>query len=232
MLVWLFVMLLFPLSLLLLKFNRGRLPRAPQTSLWVIFCAFGITLTIIGGNIAIDPTTASYFAAYFFAVAIVFTATQNKARILRWVYWTYDQNPVLHRWRLTRKWDNNLVKTIQRLRKQPVCILTKTDQINHLLRMILYVRQNEETSCLKIVHFHDGKQKGSPSEMEANAKILDEAFPEVTIDLILVEDSFTPSNVAALAHQLQVPRSLMFMSCPGDHFPYRVDEFGTRIITL
>jgi hypothetical protein len=68
--------------------------------------------------------------------------------------------------------------------------------------------------------------------MEANAKILDEAFPEITIDLILVEDSFTPSNVAALAHQLQVPRSLMFMSCPGDRFPYSIDEFGTRIITL
>ena len=35
--------------------------------------------------------------------------------------------------------------------------------------MILYVRQNEETSCLKIVHFYDG-EKGIPSEMEANAK--------------------------------------------------------------
>ena len=69
--------------------------------------------------------------------------------------------------------------------------------------MILYVRQNEETSCLKIVHFHDDKQKdGPPSELEANAKsqyslnlllacsdlifppVLDEAFPEITIDLV------------------------------------------------
>jgi len=76
------------------------------------------------------------------------------------------------------------------------------------------------------------KKEDSPSEMEANAKILDEAFPEITIDLIFIEDSFTPSCVAALAHQLQIPRSLMFMSCPGDHFPHRVDEFGTRIIAL
>lgn len=57
-LAWLFVVMLFPLSLLLLKFNRGRLPREPQTSLGVIFGAISIGLTIIGGNIAIDPTTA------------------------------------------------------------------------------------------------------------------------------------------------------------------------------
>lgn len=37
--------------------------------------------------------------------------------------------------------------------------------------MILYVRQNEESSCLKIVHFLNGKRKdGAPSEIEANAK--------------------------------------------------------------
>jgi len=42
-------------------------------------------------------------------------------------------------------------------------------QINHLFEMMLYVRQNEESSCLKIVHFHDGEE-GVPSEMEANAK--------------------------------------------------------------
>jgi hypothetical protein len=57
-LVWLFVMMLFPLSLLLLKFNRGRLPRARRTSLWLVFGAFAVALVVIGGNIAIDPTTA------------------------------------------------------------------------------------------------------------------------------------------------------------------------------
>ena len=115
-LVWLCVMTLFPLSLLLLKFNHGRLPRVWQTSLWVIFCTFIIALIIVCGNIAIDPTTAGrnflccfvgtlfsfypyrYFAAYFLAVAISFSATQNKMRILGWVYWTYNQNPILHMW--------------------------------------------------------------------------------------------------------------------------------------
>jgi len=35
--------------------------------------------------------------------------------------------------------------------------------------MILYVRKNEETSYLKIIHFFE-EEKGVPSELEANAK--------------------------------------------------------------
>ena len=48
-------------------------------------------------------------------------------------------------------------------------MLTKRHQINYLFQMILYVRRNEETSCLKIVHFVD-EEDVVPSELEANAK--------------------------------------------------------------
>lgn len=65
--------------------------------------------------------------------------------------------------------------------------------------MVLYVWENEQTSRLKIIHFNDD-EGGVPSELEANAKsmsmfcrtvtysyslqVLDEAFPEITIDLV------------------------------------------------
>jgi amino acid transporter len=55
--VWLSVMTLFPISLLLLKFNRRRLPRHPRTSLWVIFSALIVSPVIFAGNIAISPIT-------------------------------------------------------------------------------------------------------------------------------------------------------------------------------
>lgn len=64
--------------------------------------------------------------------------------------------------------------------------------------MVLYVRQNEETSHVKLIHFCG---ETIPSELEANTKsvyripcgstihpkyvlVLDEAFPEITIDLV------------------------------------------------
>ncbi|KAG2351347.1 hypothetical protein BDR07DRAFT_1445107 [Suillus spraguei] len=102
--------------------------------------------------------------------------------------------------------------------------------------MILYVRHHEETSCLKIVHFHN---KDIPSEMEANAKILDEHY--FTFDLYLtsdlrqvfIEGQYDPKNLTALAHHLKILRSLMFMNSPGPNFQYPVQaEFGTRIISI
>ncbi|KAK7040709.1 hypothetical protein VNI00_009615 [Paramarasmius palmivorus] len=230
-LVWLAAMSLFPISLLLLKFNRGRLPRESNHPLTIILLALAITVTVVIGNIIIDPTTAGYFAIYFVAIVALFSLTQKKIRLLRWLYWVYDQYPSLHRQSISRSWGQKLIDVFTRSKRQPVCILAKSDEINHLFRMILYVSRSEETSCVKIVHFLE-EETGIPSELEANAKILDEAFPEITIDLIILHDSFNPCNVAALAHRLAIPTSLMFMSCPGNRFPYPVSELGTRIITL
>ncbi|KAG2134799.1 amino acid permease-domain-containing protein [Suillus clintonianus] len=235
--VWLAVMALFPISLILLRFSRPRLPRASQCSLFVVAGAIGVTVTVVGGNVAIDPTIAGWFALYLTILLILFYLSQNKVTMLRWIYWAYDQLPWLHRLRLTKGWGDGLIRCMRSLRRQEVCLLVKTDEINNLFNMILYVRHNEETSCLKIVHFHSGD---IPSEMEANAKskpilipfFLDEAFPEITVDLMLVKGRFDPKNLAALAHHLKIPRSLMFMSSPGPNFQYPVAELGTRIISI
>ncbi|KAF9453356.1 AAAP amino acid permease [Macrolepiota fuliginosa MF-IS2] len=230
-LVWLTVMTLFPLSLLLLKFNRGRLRRDRRTPLFTILFAFIIVSIAIAGNIAVNPRTFGYFSAYFIGITFLFSLTQNKSHILRCLYWIYDQYPVLHRWKITSNWGSRLVDAIRRLKRRPICILVKGDEIDQLFRMILYVWKNEETSCLKVVHFSD-TEKGVPSELEANVKILDEAFPELTLDLILVPTTFEPKSVAALAHNLDIPTSLMFMCCPGPNYTYSIAEFGARIISL
>ncbi|KAF9238909.1 amino acid permease-domain-containing protein [Melanogaster broomeanus] len=227
--VWLAVMSLFPLSLVLLRFSRPRLPRLSRCSFSSVISAVAVAAAVFAGNIAIDPTIAGWFALYFLALVIFFSIADNKVGILRWVYWSYDQVPLLHHLQLTRNWGGALITAMRRLRRQEVCLLVKTDEINQLFNMILYVRHNEETSCLKIVHFHDGIV---PLEMDANVKILDEAFPEITIDLMLVDGPFNPQTVAALAHRLQIPTSLMFMSCPGPDFQCPVAEFGTRVVSI
>ncbi|CAL1697827.1 unnamed protein product [Somion occarium] len=230
-LIWLAVMTLFPIAVLLLKFNRGRLPRQPRTSLTIVFSTLIIAFVIIGGNIAIDPTIVGYAAAYLVALATIFYVTMKKGRFVRWFLWIYDQSSSLNAFLWTKNWGHRMAKMMMHMRRQPVCLLVKTDEINRLFHKLLYVCENEETSRLKLVHFYD-EEGGIPSEMEANWKILDEAFPEITVDLVLVRGPFNPLNVAALANRLQVPTTLMFMSCPGQNFSYPVADFGTRIISL
>jgi hypothetical protein len=82
------------------------------------------------------------------------------------------------------------------------------------------------------VYFCGDEDEHLPSELEANWKILDEAFPEITIDLIIVKADFRPATVAALARHLQIPTSLIFMACPGENFGHEFSQFGTRIISL
>jgi hypothetical protein len=66
-LVWLTVMMLFPLSVLLLKFNRGRLPRTPETPLSLVFSTFAVAAAAFAGNIAVDPDTVGYVICAIFA---------------------------------------------------------------------------------------------------------------------------------------------------------------------
>ncbi|KAJ7794395.1 hypothetical protein B0H14DRAFT_2923289 [Mycena olivaceomarginata] len=203
-LVWLTVMALFPLALLLLRFNRGRMPRAR---------------TGPDGVVSTSPPTSS-------ALLAVFAATQNQVQLLRAVYWAYDQYPCGARRGGPRWWG-----VIARL-KRAAFELIYNAQINHLLHMLLYVREeNEETSCVKVVHFCDA-ESGCRLSWRQMRRFVDEAFPEITIDLIIVQGLFSPSNVAALADRLKIPPSLMFMSCPGPRFTYPIAEFGARVISL
>lgn len=57
-LVWLTVMALFPAALLLLRFNRGQLPRARRTQLGVVVSALLIAPVVFAGNVAYKPQTA------------------------------------------------------------------------------------------------------------------------------------------------------------------------------
>lgn len=57
-------MSLFPLALLLLKFNRGRLPRTPNTPFWVVLLALTLVPVVFAGNVVVDPTTAGYYKPF------------------------------------------------------------------------------------------------------------------------------------------------------------------------
>jgi hypothetical protein len=55
--------------------------------------------------------------------------SQNKVILLRWMYWTYDQLPWLHRLQLTKGWGDGLIRRMRNLRRQEVCLLVKTDEV-------------------------------------------------------------------------------------------------------
>jgi hypothetical protein len=57
---------------------------------------------------------------------------------------------------------------------------------------MLYVQRNELTSRVMFINAYTDIDC-IPSELKANVKILDEAFPSITLDLVFIKGEFGPA---------------------------------------
>ncbi|GJJ75177.1 hypothetical protein EMPS_07535 [Entomortierella parvispora] len=135
--------------------------------------------------------------------------------------------------RLVNAFNSMLIKSmINSLRNHPVIYFTKSDSLTHLHRAIRYIRQNENShkGNIRLVHIYR-RVEDIPKRLEDNHRFLDELYPKIQIDLIFIQGTFDPDTIHAISQHLNVPKSAMFMSCPGESFPYNIEEFGgARII--
>ncbi|KAG0229229.1 hypothetical protein BGW42_001683 [Actinomortierella wolfii] len=126
-----------------------------------------------------------------------------------------------------------LIRTmINSLRNHPIIYFTKDDRLSHLHAAIRYIRRNENShkGNIRLVHVYT-KAEEIPERLEANHRFLDELYPKIQIDMIFIQGKFDPETVDAISQQLQVPKSAMFIGCPGENFPYKIEDFGgARII--
>jgi hypothetical protein len=123
------VLALFPISACALKFNRGRLARAARAPLPLVIVTLALLAVVLAGNVALDPTTLGYFAAYALALAAVLLSLKHWVAVLRLTYWLYDQSDWLRRSPRTRTWGDGLIKAMRRLRRRPVACFVKTDEV-------------------------------------------------------------------------------------------------------
>ncbi|KAG8924000.1 hypothetical protein FRC00_005620 [Tulasnella sp. 408] len=211
-----FVLLLYSVSNILLKFDRDRLPRDYHAKLGVTVVAFLAMVVVLAGNIIPTPKILGLFLAYFIVVLACLVGLRSRIKLARVAMWLYDQNSALQKWRYTKGWDSSIVRWMTRLRKRPVCVWVKGDDIYNLVEAILYVRKNEMTARIILLHAYENAIE-IPTEMEANVKILDEAFP-------LVE---------AASAKLEVPKSQMFMNTMGCSHGFSLSDYGgVRVANL
>ena len=213
---------------LLLKYSRGRLPRLLRVPSLTVLATLAAFLAGLIGAIIQDPSTAVYFVAYFLVIFCIMMTVLHRTKIAKTVFFYVDRVLTLHRTGIA-EW---LVGRIKNWTKQPVIFLADTDELHVLNKAILYVNRNEATQCLTIVHFYQDI-RAIPPRLAMHRRVLDELYPKMTINLILVEGTLTPQSLDKLSEDLGVPKSLMFMSCPGETFAYSMGELGgVRIIML
>ncbi|KZT52939.1 hypothetical protein CALCODRAFT_458622, partial [Calocera cornea HHB12733] len=221
---FLFLMALYPLSHIMLRFNRDRLPRKYHSALGWSVLAMASMIVLWVGNIVQDPKTIGLFAAYFGVVWLSLWILKSQVLLARLALWVYDQ-VALYRIRWFKGMDASVGRMMVKLRRRAVCVWVKTDDMFSLIHAILYVQQNEATTRIVFIHAYQNADS-IPTEMEANCKLVDEGFPAITIDLVFVQGTFSPVLVEAVSSRLDVPRSCMFISCLSPYHGYELSDYG------
>eukprot|EP01125_Pyxidicula_operculata_P021164 TRINITY_DN804_c2_g4_i1.p1 TRINITY_DN804_c2_g4~~TRINITY_DN804_c2_g4_i1.p1 ORF type:complete len:630 (+),score=128.65 TRINITY_DN804_c2_g4_i1:35-1924(+) len=220
------VMSLFAIGNMLLKYKRSRLPRDIKTQWPFVVLALLSTSVALVGNIAYDLNVLKYFSMYFIVViAIIFTMMQ-RISILKVCYYFVNKlnccSPIVP----------FLKRQIQEIRDMEMVFFTRTGDLPTLNKAMIYIRDNEITSKLTIIHAIEEGEDISLEEIQKNVAIIDECYPKCRVDLQTYKGKFSPAFVDHIATTLKVKKNMMFMGCPNDSFPHNIGDFGgVRLIT-
>jgi hypothetical protein len=222
------VMALFAIGNMLLKVKRDKLKRTVRAP-W-LFAIIALAATLIGmvGNVVLDPNNFKWFLIYFIPTVSIVGVMFLRISILKGVLTAVDG--VMEKISAVSKaTTDSIEKWIAKINSQRIVFFTKGDNVSNLNRAILYVLDNEPTKRVTIVHL---EREGQPDEIEPPEKLkadvayLDEVYPQVDIELLLLQGEFTPDTIEQLSARLDVPKNYMFIGAPGQDFPHNLSELG------
>ncbi|EFA75191.1 hypothetical protein PPL_11265 [Heterostelium album PN500] len=207
------VMSLFAIGNMLLKYKRSSLKREIKSPWLGVIFSLCFVLTALVANIIGDPSTVAYFAIYFVVTAMIIMVMFIRAK------------------RPRERLANWIGQAITKINSQSVVFFASKEDPAYLNKAILYIRDNEQTNWIRIVHCYDSENP--PSNIAENVAFLDKIYPKIRIDLITVASPFTSQVVEKLSETLDVPKNFMFIACPKSHLPLTIGELGgVRMITF
>jgi len=228
------VMLLFGFGNVLLKLRRAKLPR-PEIASWssLLFAIIAVLIALTG-NIIMEPenpddaSNLRVFLGYFIPAMIFIIIMLNRVAILRAFL-----GVLIYLFNKIKNWflniSNFLNQIINSINEQQFIYFAKRDNISVLNKVMLYIKNNEHTKNLRIVHVTDPTKKDEPEFIENFKKvveIINEEYPEIGVQAMVIEGEFGPELIKKLSHELKIPINFMFIASPGDHFLYKVEELG------
>lgn len=218
------VMALFGIGNVLLKVKRARLPRPVRAS-WATVIA-GIAAVLVGlvGQVAMNPSYTRVFLMYFLPTVLVVVIMLGRIALLKaCLFFIQGVSETIAG--VTSSLSETIRTRIERISGQQMVFFTRGDHIAHLNDVMLYVRRNEHTNRIKVVTVVEKAGEVLP-KLEEDLKFLDEAYPEIDIEFVVIEGIFRPALIQELSAKWGIPANFMFIGSPGDHFPYGLAELG------
>ncbi|MBN2384180.1 APC family permease [bacterium] len=218
------VMTLFAMGNILLKIRRSRLRRNYRAGWFTVLFAMAATIAGIIGNILIDYKYLGFFLTYFIPTVLVVGLMFLRTKLL--ALFLYLLSEMSKRVReFNERMSARILENIDKINSQGIIFFTKGDNAANLNKAMLYVRDNELTKIVTVVHLYTDKNK-IPSNLKKDLEFLDEVYPEIKINLILKEGEFNPGTIDAISQEYEVPLNYMFIGAPGESFPHNLSELG------
>ncbi len=218
------VMALFATGNILMKLYRGRLRREVRASWAAVIVALTAVLTGIVVNVLADPAYPRFFLMYFLPTMAVIGFMFIRTRVLK-LFLAIIEGIVGKINQVSRRWRDRLLDKIDEINSLGIVFFTRGDDIANLNRVMLYVRANEETKRVKIVHVYQDESQ-IPARLQTDVEYLDRVYPEIDIEFVKVKGVFSPELVDKLSKQFGIPKNYMFLGAPGERFPHNIAEFG------
>jgi amino acid transporter len=218
------VMFLFCVGNGMLKVYRDRLPRDVRVSWLTIVCGGTAVACGLLGNISLDPAHFQIFLIYFvptFLLVFSMLARTSLLKIAIYIVRSAAGNMMF----ISRYITDQLELKLEEINSQPMVFFTRGDNIANLNQAMLYVRENEHTNRIKIVTVVKSEEEVPPG-LAADLKFLDQAYPEIDIEFVVVKGEFTPALLNKLSGEWHIPLNFMFIGSPGDRFPHQLSAFG------
>jgi amino acid transporter len=226
---FLLVMIYFGFGNFLLKIKRSRLPRPEYATPFAVAVAILAVAIAIYGNIKLHPEYLVIFLQYFIPAVIIVNLLLRRNNILQYLLVVIESFIDTIR-NVAASSHARIEKILRRLISQQFVYFTKGDDISVINKVMIYVTENEITRKLKIVTVLKEGEKVT-DEFLQDIKVIDRAYPQVDIEFVVIEGSFGPQLINKLSREWKIPVNFMFISSPGDKFPYKVSELGgVRVI--
>jgi amino acid transporter len=223
------VMALFGVGNILLKIKRNTLPRPEKASWLAVITAIIAVLIALWGNIAMPPkdnlpSNLQVFLYYFVPTILFIIVMLNRTMLLKIILKILDSffDPIR---KFSVNSDRAINRILHKINQQEFVFFTKGDNIATLNKVMLYIERNEHTKKIKIVTVLEKGQTGPPN-LAQEIEFLDREYPEIDIELVVLEGKFTPELIKELSEKWNIPINFMFIGSPSDKFLYKIEELG------
>jgi hypothetical protein len=223
------VMVLFGVGNILLKIKRATLPR-PEKAKWIsVLIAISAVILALIGNISMPskgnlPSNLMVFLYYFIPAITFIIMMLNRTILLKISLKILDAifDPIRS---FSIRTDRRIKRLVDKINQQEFVFFTKGDNIANLNKVMLYIEKNEHTKKIKIVLALDENDK-KPENLEQEIDFLNREYPEIYIELVIVDGKFSPELIQELSEKWDIPINFMFIGSPSGNFPYKIEELG------